>query len=219
MYSFGGPSEPGGSVAHLGLGDGQRVAVEHPTAVSATPSVVAAYSWGSVVAGDSHAALMTRDQEPVLWGNNARGQLGSMRADSPSAGGVVATVGTPFFNMMRNVGGATPEMRGLGNQKFVQVAVGRQHTLALNGTGMVLACGSNDFGQCGSEHPGDQPRVDQLRDGHAPSTSVRHHRGRSHPGPPPPPRPLRIVQIAAGLHHSCAVSMGGVLLTWGRDIW
>lgn len=217
VYSFGGPSEPGGSVAHLGLGDNQRVAVEHPTAVSATPSVVAAYSWGSVVAGDQHAALMTRDQEPVLWGNNAHGQLGSMWG---SSGSVVATVGTPFFNMMRNVGGATPAMRGLGNQKFVQVAVGRQHTLALNGSGMVLACGSNDFGQCGSEHPGDQPASTNFEMGmlralqfgiicEAVPTA----------GPPPPPRPLRIVQIAAGLHHSCAVSMGGVLLTWGSGTY
>jgi alpha-tubulin suppressor-like RCC1 family protein len=122
--------------------------------------------------------------------------------------------------MMRNVGGATPEMRGLGNQKFVQVAVGRQHTLALNGTGMVLACGSNDFGQCGSEHPGDQPASANFEMGMLRALQFGIIcKAIPTAGPPPPPRPLRIVQIAAGSHHSCAVSMGGVLLTWGSGTY
>ncbi|KAJ4830834.1 hypothetical protein Tsubulata_047256 [Turnera subulata] len=82
------------------------------------------------------------------------------------------------------------------NQTLSSIACGGAHTLFLTESGRVYATGLNDYGQLGIS-----------------DTSVTYSME--------PVQVLgieqEIVQISAGYHHSCAVSVDGELYMWGRN--
>ncbi|XP_050203425.1 ultraviolet-B receptor UVR8 [Mercurialis annua] len=81
------------------------------------------------------------------------------------------------------------------NQHLKSIACGGAHTLFLTETGHVYATGLNDFGQLGVSgnlsYTVDPIRVFGLQ--------------------------KEILQISAGYHHSCAITVDGELYIWGRN--
>ncbi|EOX92733.1 hypothetical protein QUC31_003788 [Theobroma cacao] len=81
------------------------------------------------------------------------------------------------------------------DQSLKSVACGGAHTLFLTESGRVYATGLNDFGQLGSSdsmnYTPEPIEVSGL--------------------------PKEIVQISAGYHHSCAITVDGKLYMWGKN--
>ncbi|XP_011097039.1 ultraviolet-B receptor UVR8 isoform X2 [Sesamum indicum] len=81
------------------------------------------------------------------------------------------------------------------DQSLQEVACGGAHTLFLTETGDVYATGLNDFGQLGisdSQNYTTEPhRVSRI--------------------------PKKIIKIAAGYHHSAAITVDGELYVWGKN--
>ena len=97
--------------------------------------------------------------------------------------------------------------------EWTSIATGSNHTCAISGAGQVYCWGDNSLGQLGSPLPG-APAVDPAATD-APAPAVP-------PPPTPTPTPvaapvagLRIVAVAAGDNHSCALSAEGAVLCWG----
>jgi alpha-tubulin suppressor-like RCC1 family protein len=88
-----------------------------------TPAVVAC--------GRAHSACITKKGHLMTWGCSAHGQLGYEEDETPS-------VACPLRAM-----GLTPRTR------FISLACGDEHTLAISEHGSVWACGLNDKGQLG----------------------------------------------------------------------
>ncbi|KAG4176044.1 hypothetical protein ERO13_A11G224808v2 [Gossypium hirsutum] len=81
------------------------------------------------------------------------------------------------------------------HQSLKSIACGGAHTLFLTETGRVYATGLNDFGQLGSS--------DLIKYSREPVEVSGLAKG--------------IVQIAAGYHHSCAITVDGELYMWGKN--
>ncbi|MSV73275.1 MAG: hypothetical protein F2881_08155, partial [Actinobacteria bacterium] len=99
--------------------------------------------------------------------------------------------------------------------EWTSIATGSNHTCAISGAGQVYCWGDNSLGQLGSPLPG-APAVDPAATD-APAPAVP-------PPPTPTPTPvaapvagLRIVAVAAGDNHSCALSAEGAVLCWGMN--
>jgi regulator of chromosome condensation len=97
--------------------------------------------------------------------------------------------------------GLVPREFGLPRRKVKYVATGSYHSFAITEDGKVWSWGLNQFGQCGiydEAHAGDDntavpvPTVVQFLENY------------------------KIVHIAAGEHHSAAITSEGELLMWGR---
>jgi len=163
-----------GSNAHgqLGLGD-----LKDRLAPELVKGVLVGVEVSVVAAGMEHVVVMSSLGELYTWGSNARSQLGvgkqTVRQSSP----------------LRLQGAIT----GI---KFVWVATGGQHTLAVSKSGEVYCWGNNDFGQLGL---GD---LEERATPHA----ILHKFTRS-----------KITRAAAGNHHSMALTEGGDLFTWGGN--
>ncbi|KAB2005139.1 hypothetical protein ERO13_D11G229200v2 [Gossypium hirsutum] len=81
------------------------------------------------------------------------------------------------------------------HQSLKSIACGGAHTLFLTETGRVYATGLNDFGQLGSSNP--------IKYSREPIEVLGLAKG--------------IVHIAAGYHHSCAITVDGELYMWGKN--
>ncbi|XP_020298444.1 X-linked retinitis pigmentosa GTPase regulator-like [Pseudomyrmex gracilis] len=86
-------------------------------------------------------------------------------------------------------------------EKVTHVACGRAHTLICTGSQKLFACGSNQEGQLGRENStiGDSSS----------SPILVYDCGLAGP---------RIVQIAAGSHHSIALTSDGGVIAWGSNL-
>ncbi|XP_043808553.1 ultraviolet-B receptor UVR8 isoform X2 [Manihot esculenta] len=82
-----------------------------------------------------------------------------------------------------------------GNQGLNSIACGGAHTLFLTETGRVYATGLNDFGQLG------------ISGNYAYTMEPIEVSGIK----------KEVVQISAGYHHSCAITVDGELYMWGRN--
>jgi alpha-tubulin suppressor-like RCC1 family protein len=91
-----------------------------------------------IVAGGSHACLLSPARKVVCWGSNAKGQLG--RDNSANIG---ATPG--------DMAGLAPIVFGsaFSTMSVVSITAGREHSCALFSGGKVSCWGTNDFGQLG----------------------------------------------------------------------
>jgi alpha-tubulin suppressor-like RCC1 family protein len=150
------------------------------------PSSVGAVPVGGVVvqlaAGRYHTCALLDDGNVRCWGYNWNGQLGyghtEMIGDDEAPAGVDAV----------DVGGAV-----------AQLAAGNSHTCALLENGAVRCWGANGAGQLG--HGEWNP----VGDDEEPSSVAALDLGG------------RVVQLAAGGDHSCALLEGGAVRCWGYN--
>lgn len=150
------------------LGDGTTVDQATSKAVVGLASGVIA-----VGAGVYHSCALTDAGAVKCWGNNASGQLGD---------GTVVNRLTPVT------------VTGLPSG-VTALAIGAEHSCALNSNGAVFCWGKNTSGQLGD------------------GTTI----GRNFPG-----AVLNIsgvVAIAAGVNHTCAIISGGAIRCWGYNFF
>ena len=84
---------------------------------------------------------------------------------------------------------------GVGNSPVVDLSAGDNHTCAVSESGLVRCWGDNSFGQLGN------PDYDAT----------------NHPVDVPMPGDARIVQVAAGAFHTCALSNDARVFCWGSN--
>ena len=105
----------------LGIPGGNRTAMTFITSAGAT--------FTQIACGAYHTVALTSTGLLYAWGRNNVGQLG---------------IGTLVD---KNV--LTPVIQPYGGVVFTQIACGTYHTVALTSTGLLYACGRNQFGQLG----------------------------------------------------------------------
>ncbi|CAG9467513.1 unnamed protein product [Pedinophyceae sp. YPF-701] len=178
--------------------------------------------------GDAHAAACTQDGDVYAWGSCDSGVLGDGAENGECAAlpkrvqalegfmaervacGAAHTVVCARNDVLawgNNEHGecAQPEdiltvrrpkiVRALKGVRISAVTCGEWHTLALAATGQLWAWGANESGQLGLGH------FEEMRD----AVPVEAMWG------------LAITAVAAGEAHSCALTSGGSVFTWGRN--
>jgi alpha-tubulin suppressor-like RCC1 family protein len=152
------------------LGDGTTAA--RTSAVLVAPPT--GQQWVQVTGGFWSAAALSSDGALYTWGNNYEGQLGD---------------GT-------KVGQLSPmRLAPPAGQRWLQVAVGYEHMLAICSDGSLYSWGDNYYGQLG--------------DG--------TNRSKLMPVRISPPAGKKWVQVAAGSYHSLALASDGQLYTTGYN--
>ncbi|CAE7748417.1 UVR8 [Symbiodinium microadriaticum] len=177
----------------------------------------------AVAAGGHHTAAITDSRELWTWGWNGYGQLGvgdttdrhapvkvsvnGQKIVALAAGyyhtaaitdsGELVTWGSNGLSQL-GIGDTTdrhaPVKVSVNGQKFVAVAAGYWHTAAITDSGELWTWGHNDYGQLG---------VGDTMNRHVPvKVSVNGQ---------------KIVAVAAGGHHTAAITDSGELWTWGRN--
>ena len=194
----------------LGVGDFVGRAGESLTDVIA----LQACRLAGVAVGQGHSAAVTCAGQLLSWGAAEFGQLG--HGDPHVVGTEVPTPssvrhvcfgeGPPALDAMGGLEGAgvgepSPRMPGALSPaqevRFVQVACGECHTLALAANSAVFAFGQGTFGALG---------IGDCQNRTVPTAVVRL-------------APAGIVQVAAGAHHSAALGVDGRVYCWGRGKW
>jgi len=204
-----------GANAYGQLGDGTLAAHHSPAVVPGLSSVV------DVEGGREHVLALTSDGKVVAWGWNKYGQVGigstAATVTTPhtvlsNAASVAAGHYSSFAllddgtirawgrNDTGQLGDGTITNRrspvavsGLTGVTIVQVAGGRNHTMALADDGTVYAWGSNRYGQLGD------------------GTLQDHRTPRAVPGI------TDVVEIFAGRDHCLALTSGGTVWAWGYN--
>jgi len=181
-----------------------------------------------VAAGASHGCAATLSGRVLCWGDNEHGQLGNGAwgpgTESPwplavpglpgdtaalaagdghscaiGAGGSLLCWGRNDFGQAGLGTSDSPvsapaAVTGLGSG-VIQASAGGLHTCAVTSDGLAFCWGRNDFGQLGDGSTTDRsaPAAVSLGSG------------------------VSVASVAAGSHHSCAVTSGGGALCWGRN--
>jgi alpha-tubulin suppressor-like RCC1 family protein len=204
------------------LGDGTTIHRTTPVDVSRLASGVVA-----VAAGGYHTCALTRGGGAKCWGYNGYGQVGDgTTTDSTTpvdvvglASGVVAvTAGWLHTCALMSSGGGAYGVKCWGYNSYGQlgdgtttdsttpvdvvglasgvitVAAGGQHTCALMSGGGLKCWGDNRYGQLG----------DNTTNYRATPVDVTGLMG-------------RVVAVAAGYDHTCAVTSGGGVKCWGAN--
>ena len=133
-----------------------------------------------VAAGSYHSLAITTDGQVMAWGYNRTGALGDGTTANRSSPVAVKTNGP------------------LAGQRFIAVAAGEYHSLALSASGTVFAWGFNFNGQLG-----DGSGLDS-------SVPVALNRTNLFAG-------KSVIAIAAGLEHSLALTEDGLVYAWGDN--
>ena len=199
---------------------------ESNAAPAAGPALVTTLSHPAVAAGDVHSVALNVDHGVWAWGAGTWGRLGSGNLnDSPvpiPVGGVSGIVAIAVgynhnvaldssgrvwvwgYNNEGQLGDGTQTNRSSAYQlpvaaiaNVVAVAAGSNHTLALKSDGTVWAWGRNVEGQLGNDQAGGTQQRSLV--------------------PVPVSGASGIQSIAAGLHHSLAVTGAGDVLAWGYN--
>ena len=207
-----------GNDARGQLGDATTVRRNAPVRVAGDGRYVA------VRAGGAHSCGLTTAGTVACWGANDRGQLGDgshtartvpVRTQLPEGVSVRAVAtgnahacalddeGRLYCwgaNAAGQLGDGTRNERALpvpsgGALRFAALAAGGAHSCGVTGDGAVHCWGANESGQLGT---GDRTP-------------------RSTPAPTVLPAGARIVQLALGAAHSCALAVGGEAWCWGRN--
>jgi alpha-tubulin suppressor-like RCC1 family protein len=131
----------------------------------------------AIAAAGDHSMALDSQGNLWAWGNNANGQLGIGDQDVETS---TVPVKLPF-----------PE-----NTRFIKIAAGARHSLAIDSNGNVWAWGANLNGQLGNG-----TNIDSFG-----PTRVTFPDGTP-----------RIVTIAAGGHHSLALDANNNLWAWGGN--
>ncbi|XP_027624345.1 secretion-regulating guanine nucleotide exchange factor [Tupaia chinensis] len=175
----------------------------HP---QAAPAAAALFAWGA----NSYGQLGLGHKEDVLSPQQLHDfcQPGRIRRITGGGGhSMVVTDGGDLFVCGLNKDGQL----GLGHTEDVlsfipctsllgcpiqQVACGWDFTIILTGSGQVLSCGSNSFGQLGVPHGPRRcvvPQVIELLT-------------------------EKVVSVAAGLRHALAATVSGIVFQWGTGL-
>lgn len=147
------------------LGDGTTTKRSRPVRVGTLTAV------HLLAGGRDHSLALKNDGTVWAWGSNAFGQIGdgtSTRRLSPV------------------------QVLGL-TRPVIQIAAGREHSLALEDDGSVWAWGSNVYGQLG-----DGTKTNRNRPVRITSLSA-------------------VTDVEAGAHHSLALRSTGTVASWGRN--
>ncbi|GAQ89192.1 Putative ubiquitin-protein ligase [Klebsormidium nitens] len=155
------------------LGVKGRESAAEPVRVAALDT----YTITHVACGRGHTVAVTDQGALAAWGEGDQGQLGHRDA-------------------MGSTAPVQPKIvKGTRELRFVRVACGAAHTLALTGSGEVYSFGQGQLGALGHGDLETKPTptlVDSLWG-------------------------LAIVQVAAGENHSAALTVDGQIFTWGRN--
>ena len=134
----------------------------------------------SLSAGEAHSLSVCSDGTVVAWGSNVNGQLGSGTTTSATVPVAVTTGGV------------------LNGKKFVAVAAGSQHSLALCNDGTLAAWGDGSFGQIG-----DGGVLDRTAPVLVSTAGALNGK--------------RVIAISAGANHSAALCSDGTVVCWGGN--
>lgn len=208
---------------------GRRIALEHagrPWAGPSDPPLIAIFVQGlppavarSVAVGGEHACILLRDRSVACWGNNARGELGTVStSEGPPPQPVAGLAHVASINLVWATSYAVDEDGGawswgaadmggppaapVDDQQtpvriralpgVVQIAGGGRHACALTREGNVLCWGANDSGELGTASVRASPTPMRV-------AKVRH-----------------AVAIGAGAGRSCALLADGHVVCWGE---
>ena len=190
-----------------------------PTAAMFVDATAEAARFIHVAAGTFHSGSIDTEGYAYLWGVNFQGQLCS---------GSVANINYPS----RIISMPTDEHGNvIPGARWVQLALGQEHTILLASTGQVYACGSNRVNQLGQARytpdTGDGALSSCIQEktpfGCPTKFNVRWDRPVLVLGEDDVPRsnldiPLkRIVKIAAGAYHNLALTADGHVYAWGDN--
>jgi len=168
-----------GSNANGQLGNNSTTDSSVPVAVS-LGAAPAGTRFVQVAAGNSYSLALTADGTLYAWGDNSKGQLGNTTTTQSNVPVAVSQ-------------GATAT-----TTRFVQVAAGQYHSLAVTADGTLYAWGDNSKGQLGNNST-TQSNVPAAVSRGAGATTTLYK------------------QVAAGYFHSLAVSADGTLYAWGDN--
>lgn len=144
--------------------------------VKRNPGNRVSFKYVSVSAGQAHTLAVGSDGYVYSWGNNDSGQLGDGTTVTRSA---AVRVQTPL------------------DVRFLQVAAGGGHSLALDSNGNVWGWGQNNHGQVGNQSTSTRTvpvQVDRMKAGS-----------------------VKFKEISAGAQHSLAVDVNGDAWSWGYN--
>ncbi|XP_058713561.1 secretion-regulating guanine nucleotide exchange factor isoform X4 [Poecile atricapillus] len=129
----------------------------------------------SIAGGGGHSAVITGTGQLFVCGHNKNGQLGLNHTEDVLC-----------FTLCTALSGFCVK----------QVACGWDFTIILVGSGLVLSCGSNSFGQLGLPQISGPCLIPQKIE------SLKE----------------KVVHIAAGLRHALAATDSGLVLQWGTGM-
>ncbi|KAI0647515.1 RCC1/BLIP-II [Trametes meyenii] len=192
-----------GNIYTLGTGEegqlGRRV-IERRKISGTAPEkiVIGTRSRKAIVigAGNNHSFAVDDEGNTWGWGVNSKGQTGTGVSDT--------NIDKEVHSPKRVIGLSKSE---LGGSTVVEIAGGDLHTLFLTSDGRVFACGLSEEGRLG------------LADDDA------AFKDRAYPDFVPEPVEVkfpdphdRIVHIAAGTNNNVAITAGGAMYSWGRQV-
>ncbi|KFV78360.1 Secretion-regulating guanine nucleotide exchange factor, partial [Struthio camelus australis] len=159
------------SYGQLGLGHKEDVLV--PQSVKDVSCKYQGFK--SITGGGGHSVAITDAGELFVCGHNKEGQLGLNHSED-----------VLHFTLCTALSGFY----------VTQVACGWNFTIILVGTGLVLSCGSNSFGQLGVPHISGPCLIPQKIE------SLKE----------------KVVDVAAGLRHALAATESGSVFQWGTGM-
>ena len=169
------------------LGMGNRTAQSSPTAI---PALDGRYITG-LSAAFGHSAAVSGRGELYTWGNGELGQLGANQKDTGLHRWDLSTHSAPTL------------VKQLAGQRVVKVRTGDDFTIALTETGALFGCGDAHRGTLGLEQGRGWSTWNEERHAvgvFAPIASLL---------------PLPILDIAAGSHHTLALTAAGEVYSFG----
>ena len=134
--------------------------------------------FAQVSAGQSHSLAVGSDGNLYAWGDNQNGQLGDGTTTNRTASTMAAAP---------------------AGKRFVQVAAGNGHSMALDRDGRVWTWGSNEREQLGRTPDDSNPA--------------------GKPGQAATPAGVTFIAISAGADHSTALDRDGNTWTWGDNTY
>ena len=192
-----------GNIYTLGTGEegqlGRRVIERRKIAGTAPEKIVLgtrARKATVIGAGNNHSFAVDEDGDTWGWGVNSKGQTGTGLAD--------ASIDREVHAPKRVIGLSKQE---LGGETVVQIAGGDLHTLFLTSDGRVYACGLSAEGRLGLADD-DEAFKDRKYDDCLPEPALVTFPDASDP----------VVHLACGTNNNLAVTEGGALYSWGRQV-
>jgi alpha-tubulin suppressor-like RCC1 family protein len=168
-----------GSLWAWGKNDKSQLGNGNTTSSSKPVHIGTSTSWIGVAAGDGFSLGLKKDGTVWAWGRNTGGELGngSATTSQSSPGQVCKTSGPSCY----------------GN-KYVAIAAGRHHALAIRDDGTLWTWGKNDRGQLGDNSTHDRSYPTQEN-------------GRRNDW----------VSVSGGRAHSVGVTADGKVRSWGAN--